>query len=160
MNAAHLHLLVTHVPTMAAIFGLVLLMLAFFKRSEDLKQTSLIFFLLAGVAAVPAYLTGHPAHDVLVKMPVPVSQKLSDQHAEIAILALAASLALGVVSLAGLVRYRRGKCQPAWFLALVLVLALLTTAALGWTAHLGGKIRHPEISVFRQIDVSPGLAHK
>jgi hypothetical protein len=145
MNAAHLHLLITHVPTMAAIFGLGLLILGLFKRSEELKQTSLLFFVMAGASAIPAYLTGAPAHEILIKMPIPVSLDASDQHAEVAILALAAASALGIVSLAGLIRYRRGKLLPASFIALTLFLALITSATMAWTAHLGGKIRHPEI---------------
>jgi hypothetical protein len=41
--------------------------------------------------------------------------------------------------------YRRDRPIPGWFTGLVLVLALLTTAAMTWTANLGGKIRHLEI---------------
>jgi hypothetical protein len=145
MNAAHLHLLITHVPTMGALFGIGVLILAWFRRSEELKQTSLLFFLLAGAAAIPAYLTGAPAHDIVVKMPIPISRDMIDRHAEVAVLATVAALVLAGVALGGCAVWRRGKRLPAWFLVLTLLLALIASALMAWTADLGGKIRHPEI---------------
>jgi uncharacterized membrane protein len=150
MNAAHLHLLISHAPMMAVISGLILLLLGLLKKSEELKQTSLLFFVLGGAAAVPAYLTGAPARDMLVKMPVPISVNITDQHGDVAILAFAAALVLGIVALSGLMRYRRGRSLPGLFLFVILVLALTTGAAMGWTSHLGGKIRHPELRVRSQ----------
>ena len=41
--------------------------------------------------------------------------------------------------------FRKQNTLPGWFLSLTLVLALLASALMGWTAHLGGRIRHPEI---------------
>jgi len=53
--------------------------------------------------------------------------------------------ALGVVSLAGLLFFRRSRTIPLWFSGFALVLSLAATGAMGWTANLGGQIRHSEI---------------
>ena len=69
----------------------------------------------------------------------------SDQHAEVAVLALTAALVLGAAALAGIIVRRKGGRLPGWLTALIMFLALISTAAMVWTASLGGKIRHPEV---------------
>ena len=55
MNAAHLHLLLNHVPTLG--FGLAfgLLVAALLGKSGDLRQASLVMFFVIALMAVPAY---------------------------------------------------------------------------------------------------------
>jgi hypothetical protein len=77
-----------------------------------------------------------------------------DQHAEIDILALVGSLALGVVSLVELILFGKGRTLPAGFLVFVLLLAVLSCGLLSWTANLGGRIRHLEIRP--QTSAQPG----
>jgi hypothetical protein len=77
----------------------------------------------------------------------------SDQHAEVAVLALSAALVLGAVALAGIFISRKRRQLPRWLTALILFLALITTAVMVWTASLGGKIRHPEVL---QVEPSRG----
>jgi hypothetical protein len=50
-----------------------------------------------------------------------------------------------LVALAGLLIYRKAHRAPGWFSAVALLLAVITTATMVWTASLGGKIRHTEI---------------
>jgi len=137
--------MVTHLPVLGSLFGLLLLLLALLKGDYDLKRISFWVFVLAGLAAIPTYLTGRPASKLLMKMMPGMSMDAGDQHAEIAVIALTAACLLGVVSLAGLLAFRKPKRAPTWFTALALVLALVTTATMTWTASLGGNIRHPEI---------------
>jgi hypothetical protein len=51
----------------------------------------------------------------------------------------------GVVALAGLILFRRAERLPGWIVAATLVLFLATSGLMGWTANLGGQIRHTEI---------------
>jgi phosphoglycerol transferase MdoB-like AlkP superfamily enzyme len=145
MNPAHLHLLVTHLPVLGSLFGLLLLLLALVQGNRDLQRTSLWVFILAGLAAIPTYLTGRPASTLLLKLMPGMSLDAGDQHAEVAVLALVASSILGCVALIGVTFYRKDKKSPGWFTSLLVTLALLTTATMTWTASLGGKIRHTEI---------------
>lgn len=145
MNSAHLHLITAHVPVLASVFGLGLLLLGWLKRSDEFKRTSLPVFLLVAVFVAPTYLSGRPASEMLLKMMPGMSRDAGDQHAEVAVLALVASLVLGTVALAGMVLFRKRTRLPTSFVLLATVLALLTSAMMGWTANLGGKIRHLEI---------------
>jgi uncharacterized membrane protein len=145
MNPAHLHLIITHVPVLGALFGLALLLLAILQANQQLKRTSLWVLFLAGLAAVPTYLSGRPASALLLKLMPGMSMDACDQHAEVAVLALVAASVLGVAALAGLLVSRKGKRTPGWLTTVTLLLALLTTAMMAWTASLGGNIRHTEI---------------
>jgi len=42
MNAAHLHLIVNHVPVLGPVFALLLLSLGMIRRSVDLKKAGLL----------------------------------------------------------------------------------------------------------------------
>ena len=145
MNPAHLHLTISHAPVMGTFFGLCLLLFALLRKSEELKRVALLVFVMAALLALPTYLSGPSASDLLRRLMPGMTMDADDQHAESAILALAGSLALGVVSLAGLILFRNGRKPPTSFLVFVLLLAILSCGLLSWTANLGGKIRHIEI---------------
>jgi uncharacterized membrane protein len=145
MNPTHLHLITTHVPILGSFFGLALLLLALLQGNDQLKRTSLWVFVLAGLAAVPTYLSGRPASALLLKLMPGMSMDPGDQHAEVAIVALVCASVLGILALAGLVLIRQPKRLPASFITLIVAFAILTTAAMSWTATLGGRIRHSEI---------------
>ena len=144
MEPAHLHLITTHVPVLGTLFGLCLLGVGLIRKSEQLKKTSLVTFVVAALVAIVAYLSGSPAQEAL-KGIAGVTKEAAEQHQELAQVAFAAMMLLGVVALAGLVLFRRGKPVARWFAALSLVVALLTSGLMGWTANLGGKVRHSEI---------------
>ena len=73
-----------------------------------------------------------------------VTESVIGPHEESAEASLIAALVLGVLSCAGLLIYR-GREIPRGFTLATLVLALVVTAMMAWTANLGGRIRHTEI---------------
>lgn len=144
MNQTHLHLLLNHVPVLGTAFGLGLLAFGLGRQSEDLKKAALVVFVLAALLAVPVYLTGEPAEDAVKALPG-VSMPLAERHEQAAAVAFTADLVLGAAALAGLLLFRRGKTVPAWFGSLVLVVSLVASGLMAWTASLGGQLRHTEI---------------
>ncbi len=145
MNSAHWHLLIAHAPIAGAFFGLCLLLLGLLKRSEELKRTSLLVFIFTALLAWPTHQTGPLAAAMLRRVAPGIPLDPSDQHSEIAVLALAGILVLGFVSLIGLLFFRKGRNLPKAYLAILLLLALGCSGLMGWTANLGARIRHPEI---------------
>ena len=143
MNAAHLHLLINHVPVLGTVFGLILLGVALLRRSPELLRASLVAFVLTGIAAAVAYLTGEPAEGRIEDL-AGVSEALIGRHEDAAVVSLVGASILGLVSVAGLVRLRLATL-PKWFNAAALAVALFTAGSMAWTANLGGQIRHPEI---------------
>lgn len=145
MNAAHLHLFLTHAPIFGVLFGILLLLLGWLRKSEELKRLSLWFFVLAAVLVIPTYLTGAPANKYLKNLMPTTPMETADQHEEIAMIALVAVLFVGLLALTGAFMFNKGKNIPNWFSGLIIALALISTASLAWTSNLGGKIRHTEI---------------
>ena len=144
MNAAHLHLLLNHVPVIGVAFCLLLALYAFMRRSRELEATALWAFVLVAVLTVPVYLTGEPAEEIAESLPG-VSEAVIEPHEESALLALAAVEVLGLLALAMLMAGRLGGGRPRWMFVMVLVLAFVASGMMARTANLGGQIRHTEI---------------
>lgn len=144
MNGAHFHLLLNHLPVLGTAFGLLLLLFALLRKSDELKQVSLGVLVLTALSAVPAYLTGEPAEEIVENLPG-VAKALVEQHESAALVALSAALATGVVALAGLWLARGNKPLPTWAMLATLFLGLAASGLMARAANLGGQIRHSEI---------------
>ena len=144
MSTTHLHLILNHIPVLGTAFGLGLLVFALWRKSNELKKTALGVFVISALLAVPVYLTGEPAEDVVKLLPG-VSKPIIEQHEEVAGVAFTGVMVLGVVALAGLLLFRRGKVVPAWFTSIMLAASLIVSGLMAWTANLGGQVRHTEI---------------
>lgn len=144
MNWPHLHLAVNLVPLVVAVIGFVLLLVGVLRRSESLVGTGLALYVVVGVAAAIAYLTGLQAEEVMERLPG-ISEELIEAHEEAALLALICALALGLFGLFGTRWVGRSPRGRTWIERAGLLLGVVTALVLGWTANQGGKIRHPEI---------------
>ncbi len=141
MNAAHLHLLVNHLPLFAVLLGLLVGLYGAWRREESVVRVALMLFGLAALGAVATYFTGEAAEELVETLGR--SEAALEAHEESGSLAAYLTIALGVLSLGTLVR--RGPVAPAWRTAL-LVLAVVTLGVVGYAANLGGRISHPEVT--------------
>jgi uncharacterized membrane protein len=144
MNLAHVHLLLNHIPVLGTVFGLILLIIAILRKSEELRKVCLGTFVVVTLLAIPVYLTGDPAENIVKNLPG-VSKPTIDAHDDAAGASLIALSILGVVSLAGLILEWKSRPAPRWFGTLLLALSLIATGMMAWTANLGGQIRHSEV---------------
>jgi uncharacterized membrane protein len=158
-NPAHLHLMLNHLPVIGTAFGLGLVGWALLRRSEELKKISLGIFIIVALLAIPAYLTGEPAEELVENLPG-VSKTSIEQHEEAAQVAFAGVLIVGIAVLGGLLFFRRDKAIPNWLAIIVLVLSLIVFVLMARTANLGGLIRHteirPEVHASMVNDEKPG----
>jgi len=144
MSPVPAHLILSHVPLVMILLGCCLLISGAWWKREDLKKGALGVFVLAAVLVLPLYLSGEPSQDAVKGLPG-ISDRILDQHEALAAPTLACNLLLGIIAGAGFFLFRAAKSLKAWFTCLVLVVSLLATALLAWTANLGGQIRHSEI---------------
>lgn len=144
MNFIHVHLLMNHLPVIGSLVGLLMLLAAKVRKSDELTNTALVVFVLAGIIAVPTYLTGEQA-EVLVQSLPAIPRALVLRHDDAAAFALCGAVVLGMLALLGLFLRRSGRV-PRWLQPTMLALALLVGGLMAYTANLGGRIRHPEIS--------------
>jgi uncharacterized membrane protein len=144
MNFAHVHLLLNHIPVLGTFFGLLLLIFAVLRKSEEVKKASLWTFVVVALLAIPTYLTGDPAERIVKDLPG-VSKPMIEVHDDAATASLTALSILGVASLAGLYFMRQSRSSPPWFALALLGLSMITAGMMAWTANLGGQIRHSEV---------------
>jgi hypothetical protein len=144
MNGAQLHLMLNHLPVMGTLFSLLLLAWSLIRRSAEIQKLALGVALLAGLSSVPAYLTGEPAEEV-IEHTAGVDEAYIEGHESMGKFALWCGVALGVAAGAALAA---GVKNPRWLsagTAITLLASALVFGVMGYTAHLGGQIRHPEI---------------
>lgn len=144
MDALHIHLLLNHFPIIGTIIGIVLLLIGFTRKSDEIKRISLGVFFVIALLTIPVYLTGEPAEERVEKS-VGVSKTIMEQHEDAALPALVAMEITGFVALIGLVLLFRKSEMARWNALAVLVLSLITFGLMARTANLGGQIRHQEI---------------
>ena len=143
MDAAHIHLMLNHVPVLGAVFGAVLLGVGLLRRDESWQRIALWTLLVTGVASVVVYLTGEPAEE-LVEGAAGFSHDAVERHEEIAEWAMYAGGAVGAAAL-GAIGWFRSRSLPRGLMTGVFVLNLALVGVMAWTANSGGKVSHPEL---------------
>jgi hypothetical protein len=144
MNLAHLHMLLNHVPTVGTGLAIALLVMAFIRRSEDLKRISLEVFFIIALLTIPAYLSGVAAQEEIRNRP-DVTNALIEAHEDAAAFSFVLMQLTGGFAWIALWQMRRMGRTGRGSMTAVLLLAALTMAVTARAANLGGEIRHPEI---------------
>ena len=142
MNTVHLHLLLNHLPVVGSLVAILLFAGTLYKRSVS-PRFALWFVAGLGAAALAVYLTGEPTADTVEKI-AGITERSIERHEEAAEVTTIIAGILGVLSVISLLVFRRREV-PRWIGAAGLVGTVLLSAAMGWTANLGGQIRHSEI---------------
>ncbi|HET9635209.1 MAG TPA: hypothetical protein VFP26_04695 [Gemmatimonadaceae bacterium] len=142
MNIVHLHLLLNHLPVVGSLFAMLLFAGTLYRRSVS-PRFALWFAAGLGAAALAVYFTGEPAADTVEKI-AGITERSIERHEEAAELTTIVAGILGGLALISLLLFRRREV-PRWIGAAGLVGTVLLSAAMGWTANLGGQIRHSEI---------------
>jgi hypothetical protein len=143
-SAPHWHLLLNHFPSVGAVIALGILLTSLYLKSEDLKRTSLVLFVLMSLVMIPTYISG-AATRWRIQGTEGISLDAIAAHQDAALYAFAFVLLTGWVSWFALWQYRRFSQPHRLMVPAVLVLAVLALAAMVQTGSLGGDINHPEI---------------
>ena len=143
MSAAHLHLILNHIPVLGTLFGVAILAYGLWRSQDAVVRIALALFVVAGLGATGAYFTGEGAEEAVEGL-AGVTEAVIEPHEEIALYAFLLAIVLGVLSL-GVLVWRRSAEVPRWVGTTTLLLALVTAGVMGYTANLGGQIRHTEL---------------
>lgn len=145
MNTAHWHLLLNHLPIVGTIIGTLILVAGFiFKNNSTIKQTALGVFVFSALCAIPAYLTGEGAEEVVEKLPG-VTENIIESHEDLGKIFLIVVGTLGMLSLVTFFSERfKSKAASVLYVA-ILITALGTSVFAKQVGTSGGEIRHTEI---------------
>ena len=144
MNQAHVHLLLTHLPIVGSLLGVLALLAGFAFRSEPVKRTALGLFLFAALAAIPTFLTGEGAEEVVENLPG-VQESLIGRHEDMASIFIWLVSGLGLLSLATLAASFKSNSISKALYPVTLVVSLATMGVATQVGATGGQIRHTEI---------------
>ncbi len=150
MDAAHLHLILTHFPIVGTIIGIIILAYGQFAKNDDIKKVALVTFILMAILTIPVFLTGEEAEETVEHI-AGVSEQLIENHEELAEKAIWLMGLLGVLSVINFFAIVK-KLSFAKIISLITLLVSLATFGLfAKVGNEGGKIRHSEI---RTINVN------
>jgi hypothetical protein len=145
MNAAHLHLILNHIPVIGILAGFIILTWGVIRRSDEVKTLGLAALVVTALVAIPVYLTGEPAEEIVENLPG-VSKNLIELHEDSAKVSLIFAMIAGGLAIVSLIS-RRLRSTVVAKVAIVSTLAVSLAASIlmARTANLGGQIRHSEI---------------
>lgn len=148
MTQAHLHLMLNHVPVLATVAGALILTVALIRGHRGAVRVSLWFFVVAALVAVPVFLSGEGAEEVIEALDL-AGEPVVEAHEEMALWGFVATLLVGLLAGASLAfeGVVSGADVPVgrWLERGTWVLSVAAAVLMGWTAYLGGQISHPEI---------------
>lgn len=145
MSAAHLHLLVNHLPILGSLFAVPILAWSLLKRDRTALLIGVFLLAISGAGAAVANQSGESAEDGVEGLPG-VSEPLIHVHEERAEIATVASVVLALAALGiGGLAWRRPNGLPVSLSGALLAGSVVTAGLMAWTGASGGVIRHTEI---------------
>lgn len=144
MNEAHLHLVLNHLPIVMPVIGLLIMIGGLAFKSEIVKRTAYSIFILGAIVAIPSFLTGDGAEEVIEKLSG-VDDNLIKNHKEIAEKFAILCYVLGGVSLVALWANLYKKSFSTIIPYVTILICFITLYFARQTGTTGGEIRHPEI---------------
>jgi len=144
MNGAHWHLVVNHLPIIFPIVGVIVMITGLISKSEAVKRTALMIFILCALAAIAAMNTGEGAEEVVENINGD-SENFIETHEETADTFALLSYILGGISLLGLWSSFKQKSFSSIISIAALVFAFVVLLFAKQTGTTGGEIRHTEI---------------
>jgi uncharacterized membrane protein len=156
MNDAHLHLIVNHFPIVGITIGLLVLIVGYLIKNQQVKATSLGIFIFSALAAIAANYTGDGAEELVEKIPG-ISKSLIHDHEETAEQFFTLSLILGGAALISLFLQIKKLGLAKFGYILVISFAIATLVSANYVGVSGGEIRHTEIREASNIENQPDI---
>ena len=155
MNEAHLHLTFNHLPLIAPIIALLIMIGGILLKSEVIKRTAYAIFILGAIMTIPAFVSGEGAEEIAEELPG-VTHHIIHEHEEVAETFALLSYLLGVLSLIGIWSNWKGKSlsKASTYVTVLLSIVLIFLGKQVGTS--GGEIRHTEIRDSYSVDIEEG----
>lgn len=145
MNQVYVHLIISHLPIIGTLLGLLVLIYALWVRSHHTQIAAYALFVISSLGAVVAYLSGAGAEDAVEHLQG-VTKSVIERHENFSVYALVALIVLGVASIVGIALTLKKSKLSRMASTVILILSIVGFGLIGWTGYLGGLIRHTEIN--------------
>lgn len=144
MNGAHFHLLVNHFPIIFPFAGLFILVAGHFTKSEPIKRSAFMIFILGSLFTIAAMASGENAEEVAENISG-ITESSIHLHEESAELFAILSYILGALSASALWTSWKQKAIAQKLTGAVFIICLITLFLAKQVGTSGGEIRHTEI---------------
>jgi uncharacterized membrane protein len=144
MNQAHWHLVVNHLPIIFPLVGVIVLVTGLISKSEAVKRTAFMIFIIGALSSIAAMSTGEGAEEIVEKISG-ITDDYIKSHEETAETLALLSYILGGISLLGLWSSFKEKTFSGLVAIVTLVFAIVVLFFAKQTGTSGGVIRHTEI---------------
>jgi uncharacterized membrane protein len=152
MNEAHFHLLVNHLPIIFPLVGVIILITGLISKSEAVKRTAFMIFILGAISAILAMSSGEGAEEIVKKISG-VSEDFIKNHEETAEKFAVLSYLLGVFSVLSLWASFKQKTFSNIISIGTLLFAIVVLFFAKQTGTTGGEIRHAEIRSVNNVSI-------
>jgi uncharacterized membrane protein len=144
MNQAHYHLIVNHLPIIAPIIALLVLLGGFIVKSQIVKRTAYFIFIAGSLATIAAMMTGEGAEEAVEHLEG-ITENSIHAHEEAAELFAALSYILGVAAAFSVWSSLKKKAYADYAGYAIIAYSCVVLYFAQQTGTSGGEIRHPEI---------------
>ncbi len=144
MNELQIHLLFNHVPVIGVMAATLMVVIGIVTKQSAVRSAGLIVYILFALAVVPTYVSGEGAEE-RVEHITGIDEHALEEHEDMSIISLWATLAAAAIALGAFVTNYRGNSSARAFTLAFVVVAVLANIHIGLTAHEGGKIRRPDL---------------
>ena len=144
MNSAQLHLFFSHFPIVGLVFAVLVTVYSLFNKNHALARLSLWFFVVLGIFALLAYLTGDDAGKIMQTYPG-ITEDVIEPHENMALFFFIGLMITAVIALTGLYVSKTKEILLKRFTVILLIGGILLGILAGITGSTGGAIRHTEI---------------
>jgi uncharacterized membrane protein len=144
MNSAQLHLFFSHFPIVGLAFAVLVTLYAFFNKNREIAKLSLWIYVILGICALLAYLTGDGSEKIMESYPG-ITEEVIEPHENIALFFFIGLMITSVIALTGLYLSKTKEALLNKFTVILLVVGILLGILAGITGSTGGAIRHSEI---------------
>lgn len=144
MDQGYLHFIFNHFPILGTLFGVITLSIGLMKRDNSLEDAGLLTFFVSGMLAIPAYLSGEAAEEMIEELPE-ISHSIIHEHEELAEKAILVMILLAVISLSVFLFSKLKKRNLRAFKLTILVFSIFAFVLMVFVGKTGGEIRHSEI---------------
>jgi uncharacterized membrane protein len=145
MNGAQLHLVFTHLPIVGLGIAILVNFYSLFNRSHEVKKVMLGIYIVAGLGALLAYLTGDGAEEVMKTYPG-ITEDIIETHEQFGLFFFIGMMILAAAAFFELILVHSKKSMLRNFALYLLIPAILVGLLAIKTGSTGGVIRHPEVS--------------
>ena len=145
MNTAQWHLLLNHLPIMGTVFGTLILTGGYILgNNTTVKKTALGVFVISALLAIPSFLTGEGAEDVVENLPG-VAKSYIETHEDLGKIFIFCVSAIGLLSIITFFSdWKKNKAAPFLY-GIVLIAGIGTSVLAKQVGTSGGEVRHTEI---------------